>query len=36
MDVVLEAIKFNHDPDSATNDAVNIRRNVSGRTTIRS
>jgi len=27
MDVRLEAIKFNHDPDSATRDAFNIRRN---------
>lgn len=27
MQVSLEAIKFNHDPDSATADAFNIRRN---------
>ena len=27
MQVSLEAIKFNHDPDSATEDALNIRRN---------
>src|SRR2546429_2901605 len=27
MNVILEAIKFNHDPNSATNDAFNIRRN---------
>lgn len=27
MNVILEAIKFNHDPTSATNDAFNIRRN---------
>jgi len=27
MDVILEAIKFNHDPNSATRDAFNIRRN---------
>lgn len=27
MTVILEAIKFNHDPDSATTDAFNIRRN---------
>lgn len=27
MQVLLEAIKFNHDPDSATCDAFNIRRN---------
>lgn len=27
MQVVLEAIKFNHDPNSATADAFNIRRN---------
>jgi len=27
MDVTLEAIKFNHDPMSATTDAFNIRRN---------
>jgi hypothetical protein len=29
MDVILEAIKFNHDPNSATTDAFNIRRNES-------
>jgi len=28
MSVVLEAIKFNHDPTSATSDALNIRRNA--------
>ena len=27
MQVVIEAIKFNHDPNSATTDAFNIRRN---------
>lgn len=27
MNVTLEAIKFNHDPNSATHDAFNIRRN---------
>lgn len=27
MALFLEAIKFNHDPTSATNDAINIRRN---------
>jgi len=27
MDVILEAIKFNHNPDSATTDAFNIRKN---------
>src|SRR6267378_4191396 len=27
MNVILEAIKFNHDPNSATTDAFNIRRN---------
>jgi hypothetical protein len=27
MDLILEAIKFNHDPLSATTDAFNIRRN---------
>ncbi|MBI1926538.1 hypothetical protein HYR99_20130 [Candidatus Poribacteria bacterium] len=29
MSVVLEAIKLNHDPTSATTDALNIRRNAS-------
>ncbi len=28
MSVQLEAIKFNHDPQSATSDALNIRRNA--------
>lgn len=28
MGVVLEAIKFNHDPNTATHDALNIRRNA--------
>lgn len=28
MSVVLEAIKFNHDPNSVTADALNIRRNA--------
>ena len=27
MDVIIDAIKFNHDPNSAANDAVNIRKN---------
>ena len=27
MPLRLEAVKFNHDPDSATEDAINIRRN---------
>jgi len=27
MDVSIAAIKFNHDPDSAVNDAFTIRRN---------
>ena len=27
MDVIIKAIKFNHDPNSAANDAVNIRKN---------
>lgn len=27
MSVFVEAIKFNHDPNSATNDALNLRRN---------
>src|SRR6266545_1096863 len=29
MSVQLEAIKFNHNPNSATGDALNIRRNAS-------
>jgi NADPH-dependent glutamate synthase beta subunit-like oxidoreductase len=27
MDVTIEAIKFNHDPNSATTDALTIRKN---------
>lgn len=28
MGIILEAIKFNHDPNSATTDALNIRKNA--------
>jgi hypothetical protein len=34
MQVSLEAIKFNHDPDSATSDALNIRRNETDAVTV--
>jgi hypothetical protein len=34
MSIVLEAIMFNHDPTSATTDALNIRRNFSDTVTV--
>jgi hypothetical protein len=34
MGVVLDAIKFNHDPNSATADALNIRRNATQPVTV--
>jgi hypothetical protein len=34
VSILLEAIKFNHDPGSATGDALNIRRNASTPVTV--